>query len=198
MALNVRVCRGLKTDLSVRDVELLKDKVLDIVNSVGGLVYIRLSYVVGYEVLDIFRGILSVDKLGGYIALKLNSPHISELIKNVVGSVELVVTDLDVKEFVVGDLYLKDTITPTSYALTYHIFRYYEDFLFDDSRINICSVSRELELIGCLIKDSTYVLDNNIIKSVLNMLKYVVKDLGSTSRFITWVLSSDELLVIDY
>jgi len=198
MALNVRVCRGLKTDLSVRDVELLKDKVLDIVNSVGGLVYIRLSYVVGYEVLDIFRGILSVNKLGDYIALKLNSPHISELIKNVVGSVELVVTDLDVKEFVVGDLYLKDTITPTSYALTYHIFRYYEDFLFDDSRINICSVSKELEFIGCLVKDSTYVLDNNIIKSVLNMLKYVVKDLGSTSRFITWVLSNDELLVIDY
>jgi hypothetical protein len=85
MALNIRVCRGLKTDLSVRDVELLKDKVLDIVNSVSGLVYIRLSYVVGYEVLDIFRGILSVDKLGDYIALKLNSPHISELIKNVVG-----------------------------------------------------------------------------------------------------------------
>jgi hypothetical protein len=198
MALNVKVCRGLKTDLSVRDVELLKDKVLDIVNSVGGLVYIRLSYVVGYEVLDIFRGILSVDKLGDYIALKLNSPHISELIKNVVGSVELVVTDLDVKEFIVGDLYLKDPITPTSYALTYYIFRYYEDFLFDNPRINICSVSKELELIGCLIKDSTYVLDNNIIKSVLNMLKYVVKDLGSTSRFITWVLSSDELLVIDY
>lgn len=107
-------------------------------------------------------------------------------------------TDVGVKEFVVGDLYLKDTITPTSYVLTYHIFRYYEDFLFDDSRINICSVSKELELIGCLVKDSRYVLDNNIIKSVLNMLKYVVKDLGSTSRFITWVLSSDELLVIDY
>ncbi|MEM1680581.1 MAG: hypothetical protein QXZ56_05140 [Sulfolobales archaeon] len=207
-----RVCSFSKFDLEVRgDIDRVFD---DILRWVGGftvldeLIYFRATLKARTTSLDIMRFTGRASKLPNLLLTRVKTSIfyelLNELIKSTIikSSLELIVSALPFNTLVgtyLGDLYLSEVITPVSYALTsLEIRNDLECMVFDEVLFNVCAVSKDFRIIGCLIPHTSKHVDLNVLQSVVASLRGIINDLNTQRKTVTWILSQDELYVVDY
>lgn len=194
------------------DVERVIDGILDYVkyNACGddAVIYFRSSVKVRDILLDIIRFIGRALRLYNLLRLKLKMLILSELINSLTNlngckpSLEVVVTTTTLsrlENICLGDFYLSEMITPISYALTsLEIKGATEYVVFDEVRFNICSISKDFRIVGCLFPLISGSVDLSYLELVVNNLRDVVSRLNFKHRYITWLLSQGDLHILDY
>jgi len=209
----VALCDVFRYELPVvGEVSKLISKLVEEIRSLGDSpTYIRVSVNVLDELLDIFRGIIVPNQAAQYVMLRMNSSYVTELLKEVIklgvknSYIALVACGLGYElpeEVYLGDIYLRIKTTPLSYALTYARIAVKSGTLLDleGIKFNICTLTDELKLVGCLITSNTLALSNDLLNDIIHSLDNYMSKLGLNSRHISWILNPRlmNLLIIDY
>ncbi len=193
--------------------ERVVDEVLDYVryntfSSDDGVIYFRASVKVYDALLDIIRFIGKAFRLYGLMRLRVETMIFGELIKELMSlgtckpSLEVVITATPLRTLensCLGDFYVSEMITPIGYALTSLEIRGTTEYVvFDEVRFNICSISKDFKIVGCLLPSSSEPIDLSYLELVVKILRDVVGRLNAKHRYVTWLLSQGSLHVLDY
>lgn len=209
----VTLCDVFRYELPiVGEVDKLSNKLVEEVISLGeSLTYIRVSINVLGESLDVFRGIIVPAQAVQYVMLRVNADYIAGLLKEIIklgvknSCITLTACRLNhelPEEVYLGDIYLGIKVTPLSYALAYVRITLEPGMLLDIGSIkfNICSLTDEFKLVGCLITNNTSMLSNDLLNDVICSLSNYMNKLGLNPRYISWILNPKlmRLYIIDY
>lgn len=207
-----RLCGFLRFDLELKgDASYVFDDILRRVEDLAEInrfIYFRITLKARTTSLDIMRFVGEASKLPNLLRMRVKAPIFYELLNELMRSaiikpsLEFIVSTLSFNTLVgtyLGNLYLSETVTPISYALTsLEIKDNSEYVVFDEARFNICAVSKDFKIIGCLIPYTSEKFYLSILQSVVTSLRDITDGLNTQRNVLTWILSQDELYVVDY